>query len=98
MFAQNRSIIRIPGAEELLSTFSGTPTSIGGLLTAHEPSNQVERWILVVGRSPRQFVVRLQALLHMPQNPGNQCRLLDAVNDPQLATAIGTDFNIDKVN
>ena len=31
----------------------------------------------VAGRSPRQFVVRFQAWLHMPHIPGNHCRLLD---------------------
>lgn len=45
---------------------------IGGLfLTAHGTSHQVERLFLVAGRSPRRLVVRLQALLNMPQDPGH---------------------------
>jgi hypothetical protein len=47
-------------------------------LSAHGTSKEVEHWCLVAGRSPRQFVARFQALLHVPQNPGNQYRLLSA--------------------
>jgi len=57
-------------------------------------SNQLERLFLVAGRSTRQFVVRFQALLNMPQNPGNQCRLLDTGNHSQRAAAIGTGLDV----
>jgi hypothetical protein len=31
----------------------------------------------------------------MPQNPGNQCRLLDTGNHPQRAPAMGTGLDVD---
>jgi hypothetical protein len=34
----------------------------------------------------------------MPQNLGNQCRLLDAGYDPQLPTAMGTGLDVDGKN
>jgi hypothetical protein len=34
-------------------------------------------------------------LLNMPQDPGNQCRFLDAGNDPQRAAAMRTGLDVD---
>ena len=47
-------------------------------LTAQGRSHEVERLFLVPRRRARRLVVRLQALLNMPQGPGNQCRFLSA--------------------
>jgi hypothetical protein len=34
----------------------------------------------------------------MPQDPGDQLRFVDARDDPQLAPALGTRLDVDKVN
>jgi hypothetical protein len=56
------------------------PTTRDDSIPGSQPNpplaNQLERLFLVAGRSPRQFVVRFQALLHMPQNPGNQSTVI----------------------
>ena len=54
----------------------------------------IEKDGLTGGTTPTSLVVRFQALLHMPQNPGNQCRLLDTGNHPQRAAAIGTGLDV----
>jgi hypothetical protein len=50
------------------------------------------------GRAGDVAAQAFKALLHMPQNPGNQCRLFDTGNDPQLPATIGTGLDVDKVN